>query len=70
MRVLAIGVATLDIINRVAMYPEEDQELRASEQAIRRGGNACNTLTVLSRLGHKSYWAGMLADDGSCLLQG
>ena len=65
MRVLAVGVATLDIVNRVAAYPKEDQELRASAQQIRRGGNACNTLTVLSRLGHEACWAGMLADDAA-----
>jgi ketohexokinase len=65
MRILAVGVATLDIINRVDVYPEEDQEIRALAQQCRRGGNACNTLTVLSRLGHQCSWAGMLADDPS-----
>ncbi|MFC1363461.1 MAG: ketohexokinase, partial [gamma proteobacterium symbiont of Ctena orbiculata] len=29
MRVLAVGGATLDIVNSVAAYPEEDDELRA-----------------------------------------
>jgi ketohexokinase len=65
MRILAVGVATLDLINRVDAYPEEDQEIRALAQQRRRGGNACNTLTVLSRLGHQCSWAGMLADDPS-----
>jgi ketohexokinase len=63
MRILAVGVATLDIVNRVEAYPQEDQEIRAMAQHRRRGGNACNTLTVLSRLGHHCSWAGMLADD-------
>jgi ketohexokinase len=63
MRVLAVGVATLDIINRVAAYPQEDQEIRAISQSRRRGGNACNTLTILSRLGHGCSWAGVMADD-------
>jgi ketohexokinase len=63
MRVLAVGVATLDIVNRVADYPQEDQEIRAISQSRRLGGNACNSLTILSRLGHGCSWAGMLADD-------
>jgi ketohexokinase len=68
MQILAVGVATLDIVNRVAAYPDEDQEVRATAQQLRRGGNACNTLTVLSRLGHRCSWAGLLADDQSSQL--
>lgn len=62
-RILAVGNATLDIINIVNDYPHEDQEVRASSQQFRRGGNACNTLTVLSQLGHSCSWAGTLADE-------
>lgn len=62
-RILAIGNATLDIINVVDDYPHEDQEVRASSQHRRRGGNACNTLAVLSQLGHRCSWAGTLADE-------
>ncbi len=65
MRVLAVGTATLDIVNRVPVYPREDQELRATAQQIRHGGNAANTLEMLSHLGHQAYWAGCLADDPS-----
>ncbi len=65
MRVLAVGTATLDIINRVPAYPREDQELRAIGQQIRRGGNAANTLEMLSHLGHQAFWAGCLARDAS-----
>ena len=57
--VLAVGVATLDIINEVESYPPEDGEVRALAQAIRRGGNASNTLVVLSQLGHSCEWAGV-----------
>lgn len=64
-RVLAVGIATLDIINTVAEYPPEDAEVRASAQSQRRGGNATNTLVVLSQLGHRCAWAGTLADDAS-----
>ena len=62
-RILAIGVATLDIINTVDGYPRENDKLRALARRQVRGGNAANTLVVLSRLGHRGAWAGTLADD-------
>jgi ketohexokinase len=62
-RILAVGIATLDIINLVDEYPPEDAEIRALEQETRRGGNATNTLVVLSQLGHQCNWAGTLADE-------
>lgn len=62
-RILAVGIATLDIINSVSSYPAEDDELRAVSQRLCRGGNATNTLTVLSQLGHTCHWAGVLADE-------
>ncbi len=67
-RVLIVGIATLDIINTVDDYPEEDAKVRASAQAIRRGGNACNTAVVLQQLGHQCSWAGTLADDASSVI--
>lgn len=63
MRVLAVGIATLDIINRVSRYPSEDEEVRALDQRQVRGGNATNTLVVLSQRGHACSWAGVLADE-------
>lgn len=60
-RILAVGNATLDIINVVDNYPHEDQEVRAQSQHRNRGGNATNTLVVLSQLGHECAWAGTLA---------
>ena len=62
-RILAVGNATLDIINTVDGYPPEDSEVRALSQEHRRGGNATNTLVVLSLLGHDCAWAGSLADE-------
>jgi len=59
-RILAVGIATLDIINRVSVYPPEDAEIRALSQSRRRGGNATNTLVALSQLGHATAWAGVL----------
>jgi ketohexokinase len=67
-RVLAVGNATLDIINVVDDYPREDQEVRAISQQFRRGGNACNTLAVLSQLGHDCSWAGTLVDEPDAAL--
>lgn len=61
--ILAIGIATLDIINVVESYPTEDSELRALSQQQLRGGNATNTLTVLSQLGHDCSWGGVLIDE-------
>lgn len=62
-RVLGVGIATLDIINRVDQYPGEDDEVRALQQDLHRGGNATNTLGVLSQLGHQCSWAGVYTED-------
>ncbi len=65
-RILGIGIATLDIINTVNGYPAEDAEVRAISQQRRRGGNCTNTLAVLSQLGHRCTWGGVLADEPDC----
>ncbi|MFQ5486876.1 MAG: PfkB family carbohydrate kinase, partial [Gammaproteobacteria bacterium] len=62
-QILAIGVATLDVINTVDGYPRENDKIRACSRHRVRGGNAANTLVVLSRLGHDGAWAGTLASD-------
>lgn len=62
-RILGVGNAALDIVNVVDAYPAEDQEVRASDQSIRLGGNTANTLVVLAGLGHRCTWAGTLADE-------
>lgn len=59
-RVLCIGTATLDIVNRVPRYPEEDSEVRATSQVMRMGGNAANTAIVLAQLGDDVAWVGHL----------
>ena len=63
--ILAVGIATLDIINIVAHYPNEDSEVRTAMQRQQRGGNATNTLAVLSQLSHQCHWAGVLVDTPS-----
>ena len=66
--ILAVGIATIDIINTTDGFPREDDEVRAVSQETRRGGNATNTLVVLSQLGHQCEWIGCLADDTSAQL--
>jgi ketohexokinase len=61
--VLGVGIATLDIVNEVAAYPEEDEEVRALAQHRGLGGNVANSLDVLRQLGHRCAWCGTLADD-------
>ena len=61
--ILAVGIATLDIINTVERYPYEDSETRASHHRTTRGGNATNTLSVLSQIDHHCHWAGTLIDE-------
>lgn len=60
MRSLCVGIAVLDIVNRVARYPAEDSEVRALAQSVRLGGNAANTAVVLAQLGVQSCWTGNL----------
>ena len=40
--ILAIGIATLDIVNTLDGYPAEDDVVRALRQRVSRGGNATN----------------------------
>lgn len=61
-QILCVGIATLDIINRVARYPQEDSEVRGLAQARRVGGNAANTATALAQLGDRVAWVGNLGD--------
>ena len=61
--ILGVGCAALDIVSEVASYPDEDGEVRALAQSRRLGGNAANTLSVLSQLGHACAWCGTLGDD-------
>ncbi len=62
-RVLGVGIATLDLIFEVDHHPAADEEMRALAFHRRRGGNATNTLVVLSGLGHRCSWAGLLPSD-------
>ncbi|MCL7744994.1 PfkB family carbohydrate kinase [Guyparkeria hydrothermalis] len=61
--VLGVGIATLDIINELDHYPEEDSEQRACSQRVELGGNVANSLRVLRQFGHPCDFAGVLAED-------
>jgi len=61
--ILLTGISTLDIVNTVDDYPAEDSEVRACAQAIRTGGNACNSAKVLQQLGISSHLLANTADD-------
>jgi ketohexokinase len=67
---MCVGVATLDIVNRVANYPAEDSEVRALTQTQRIGGNAANTAIVLAQLGADAAWVGNLAQSAEIVEQG
>ena len=62
-RILAVGNITIDMIFQVPVYPQENQELRATAFSRRCGGNAANTLIVLSQLGYQCSWSGVWADE-------
>ncbi len=62
-RILAVGIATLDLISRVDRYPAEDAEVRANASWRSRGGNATNTLVALAQWGHACAWAGTTSAD-------
>jgi ketohexokinase len=62
-RILGTGNATVDIVHSLKAYPAENDEVRCDSRVVCRGGNAANTLVVLSQLGHRCSWAGVLTDD-------
>ncbi|MDR9436201.1 MAG: PfkB family carbohydrate kinase [Thiohalophilus sp.] len=64
-RILCTGIATLDIINQVDHYPAEDEEMRATAQFVRRGGNAANTACVMSQFDHQIELLTTLGEDAA-----
>ncbi|MFO8024698.1 PfkB family carbohydrate kinase [Thiohalophilus sp.] len=64
-RILCTGIATLDIINQVDHYPAEDEELRATAQFVRCGGNAANTACVISQFDHQVELLATLGKDAA-----
>ena len=68
MRILGVGIATLDVVSVVESYPAEDAEVRALARHHRRGGNCTNSLAVLAQLGHEVGWIGTAAEDADARL--
>jgi len=66
--ILLTGVSTLDIINHVETYPDEDSEVRAVSQQIRSGGNASNMAIVIQQLGIQANLLAKRADDSNASL--
>lgn len=62
-KILCTGIVTLDIVNTVSHYPLEDEELRASEQDRRQGGNAANTANMLAQHSDDVSLLSVIADD-------
>ncbi|KAF1952719.1 ketohexokinase-like protein [Byssothecium circinans] len=48
--IVCVGAVYIDTILSVPKFPIEDEKLRATDHARRRGGNGANTLEVLSQL--------------------
>lgn len=63
-----MGIATLDLVNRVAVYPSEDDEVRALDQRRVRGGNVTNTLSILAQFGRRCRWVGTLGADAAAAM--
>ncbi|MCS6996372.1 MAG: PfkB family carbohydrate kinase [Casimicrobiaceae bacterium] len=62
-RVVCLGVATLDLVFRVAALPAPPAKVRALDFVVTGGGMAANAAVAVARLGGlASYW-GRLGDD-------
>ncbi len=62
-RLLIVGNCILDQIWKIDQFPQQDAEFRAQAHLRQLGGNACNTASILSRLGHEVELMSQLADD-------
>ena len=62
-RVLVVGVAALDRIMELDVYPPEDTESRALAARVEAGGNAGNLARVLCLLGHRAELAAVFAEE-------
>jgi len=63
-RILATGIATIDHVVDVEVYPEEDSEQRALGSEALPGGNAANTAYLLAQAGHAVDLAAVVAAGG------
>ena len=58
--ILCVGLVCLDIVNFCDHYPSEDEDIEATDQQWRSGGNASNTSIVLSLLRRRSEFMGTI----------
>ena len=58
--ILCVGLVCLDIINLCDHYPSEDEDMQATDQQWRSGGNASNSSIVLSLLGRSIEFMGTI----------
>ena len=59
-KILCVGLMCHDIVNHVDHYPEEDEDIRATQQTRQSGGNCTNTSKVLALLGRQCEFLGTL----------
>lgn len=60
---LIIGNCIVDQVMYLPHYPQQDEELRASDKSMVLGGNACNSAQILAQLGQDVHLLSSLADD-------
>jgi ribokinase len=63
MKVAGLGQCSLDFIAQVAEYPLEDTKEEALSVVVQGGGPVATALVSLSRLGLKTFFAGVVSDD-------
>jgi ketohexokinase len=55
----------MDVVNVMEHFPAEDADLKVQQQHTRRGGNAANSLAILSQLGAQAHFCGSVGDDSA-----
>ncbi|KAI4500314.1 hypothetical protein M0802_004731 [Mischocyttarus mexicanus] len=62
-KIVCIGLICLDMVHTCQDYPPEDSDYRSVDYKWQRGGNASNTCTVLSLLGSKCEFFGVISKE-------
>lgn len=70
-RVVGLGACVYDTLIECGAYPQEDTKYKADNVFVSGGGPVSNALAVLSKLGVRAEYIGVLAKDaaGDCLLK-
>ena len=64
-RVAGLGQCSLDYLTSIESYPKEDTKAEVSSFSSHGGGPVATALVALSRLGVKTYFSGVISDDGA-----